>query len=348
MSIGQIYLPSSERNDELLYYKQVEGILQYGCPQGFFGYNESHALKLSFAAWSPVLMLPWILWGLLFGWNLLSPVICNIVMMTLAFVLFAVLVKPNWKQVGVITLLFFLYEPFVWYMLSGMPEIVFMSGLLIFYSLAVACLRERRGLLLILLFVLAGLLTLMRPYMLLFMLLPAYLWIFGDAASSKETAGFFFKRIAVKWKQFLGSGFILGAVLTAYVVINYFLAAEYFEPLFSVDWLKAFLNKGFLGGLQNFFGSLYYSTLEFWRYMRQGIESGLAAGSVFCCYIAMLLVLLYQTVRDIVLWHRTKKGQSGGLYRQLVIEAHLTLASSPHCLKRVISITPRRQTYITD
>ncbi len=56
--IGQIYLPASERNDELIYYKQVEAILRCGYPQGYFGFNESHALRLSFAAWSPVLMLP--------------------------------------------------------------------------------------------------------------------------------------------------------------------------------------------------------------------------------------------------------------------------------------------------
>lgn len=55
--LSQVYLPASEWNDELFYYKQVEGILSHGYPQGYFGFNESHALKLSFAAWSPVLVL---------------------------------------------------------------------------------------------------------------------------------------------------------------------------------------------------------------------------------------------------------------------------------------------------
>lgn len=31
-SIGQVYLPSSEWNDELFYFKQVEGIVNYGFP----------------------------------------------------------------------------------------------------------------------------------------------------------------------------------------------------------------------------------------------------------------------------------------------------------------------------
>ena len=46
-SIGQVYLPSSEWNDELFYFKQVEGIVNYGFPRGYFGFNESHALQLS-------------------------------------------------------------------------------------------------------------------------------------------------------------------------------------------------------------------------------------------------------------------------------------------------------------
>lgn len=135
-TIGEVYLPGSEWNDELFYFKQVEAIVNFGYPRGYFGFNESHALKLSFAAWSPVLVFPWIIWGLLFGWNLMSPIICNIILLTVAMFLFVWLVKPNWKQLGILTLLFCLYTPFVRYMLSGMPEIICFSMLIIFYALA--------------------------------------------------------------------------------------------------------------------------------------------------------------------------------------------------------------------
>lgn len=172
-SIGDVYLPCSEWNDELFYFKQVEGIVNYGYPQGYFGFNESHALKLSFAAWSPVLVFPWIFWGVLFGWNMMSPVICNIFLMTLACFLFVWLVKPGWKQLGITSLLFCLYTPFVRYMLSAMPEVICFSLLIIFYSLAINYLNRERTVKLVILFVLSGLFTLMRPYALLFMLLPA-------------------------------------------------------------------------------------------------------------------------------------------------------------------------------
>ena len=122
--IGDVYLPASQWNDELFYYKQVESILNGGYPLGYFGFNESHALKLSFAAWSPVLVFPWVLWGLVFGWNLMSPILCNIFLMSLSCFLYVWLVRPSWKQMGVLGLLFCLYTNFPRYMLSGMAEVI--------------------------------------------------------------------------------------------------------------------------------------------------------------------------------------------------------------------------------
>ena len=300
--IGQVYLPSSERNDELIYYKQVEAILEYGYPRGYFGFNESHALKLSFAAWSPALMLPWVLWGLLFGWNLLSPVLCNLFLLTGAMLLYGLLAKPDWKQTGIISLLFFLYMPFSWYMLCGMPEIGCMSLAIVFYGAAAGWLRRRSGGLLAVMFAMAGLLTLMRPYFLLFLLLPAYFWIFWEAAGESR----------VRWGAVLGTAAVFAAVLGAYAWIGHFLAAAYFRPLYRMDWLTAFFQKGLGGGLKNLFGSLYYSGREFVSYMKQGMVSGLPAGGIFCCYVVMLLILFWQSVKDAVALRRLGvRGESG-------------------------------------
>ena len=126
-SIRDVYLPASEWNDELFYFKQVEGILKNGYPYGYFGFNESHAAKLSFAAWSPVLVIPWVLWGFVFGWNLLSPIWCNIFLMGLAIFLFVLLVKPQKKQMLTLAVLYCLFPMFTRYILSGMPEIICIS-----------------------------------------------------------------------------------------------------------------------------------------------------------------------------------------------------------------------------
>ena len=150
-------------NDELFYYKQVEGILEFGYPQGYFGFNESHALNLSFASWSPVIVFPWVLWGLIFGWNLWSPIVCNIVITSLVCFVFVWLVKPAWKQLGVLALLFSLYTPFTRYILSGMAEVICFCMLILFYGLTVNYLNRSRTYKLVLLFIMGVLMTLMRP-----------------------------------------------------------------------------------------------------------------------------------------------------------------------------------------
>lgn len=281
-SLAEVYLPCSEWNDELFYYKQVEGIVNFGYPQGYFGFNESHALKLSFAAWSPVLVFPWILWGVLFGWNMMSPVICNILLMTAACFLFVWLVRPGWKQLGITALLFCLYTPFVRYMLSVMPEVICFSLLIVFYSLAVNYLNREKAYKLALLFFLSGVLTLMRPYMLLFMLLPAYFWIRRS-----------------RWKGLLGSGIVFAVVLAVYVAVKHYLGAEYFAPLFFTDWVDAFFEEGLAGGIRYTLGKLYYMAASFKGHTVQGFRTGLASGAFFAGYLIMLLVLLGQSVKDL-------------------------------------------------
>lgn len=333
-SIGQVYLPSSEWNDELFYFKQVEGIVNYGFPRGYFGFNESHALQLSFAAWSPVLVFPWILWGLLFGWNLLSPVICNIVLLTIAMFVFVWLVKPTWKQLGILTVLFSLYSLFVRYMLSGMPEVICFSLLILFYGLAMSYLKKESRRKLIAMFVISVLLTLMRPYMLLFLALACYFWICRN-----KKAG---------W---IGSILIVAATGITYALIKHYLGAEYFTPLFYTDWITTFFTDGIGAGFRNLFGTLYWKGLEFYRHCIEGERNGLASGAFFDGYLLVLLILLVQSFLDIRTLRRAKRveriamepedkkvrealfgpytlteDRKRGLHNQLVIEVHFALS----------------------
>lgn len=307
-SLGEVYLPASEWNDELFYYKQVEGIVNYGYPRGYFGFNESHALKLSFAAWSPVLVFPWILWGLLFGWNLMSPVLCNILLMTLCCFLFVWLVRPAWKQLGILILLFCLYTPFVRYMLSVMPEVICFSMLILFYALAINYQRREKGWKLALLFVLSGVMTLMRPYLVLFLLLPAWFW---------------FRRRG--WKGALGSLAVLAGVLGLYAGIKHYFGAEYFAPLFFTDWVSAFFERGLLGGIRYTMGKLYYMGKDFLTHTRLGFQTGLASGAFFAGFLVCMAVLAGQSLRD---WLKIRRASEENTEERnfFRIEVHLAFS----------------------
>lgn len=292
--IWEVYLPSSQWNDELFYYKQVEGILSHGYPQGYFGFNESHALKLSFAAWSPVLVFPWVIWGLLFGWNLASPVLCNIFLLSLACFLYVWLVRPSWRQLGMVALLFGLYNNFARYMLSGMPEAICFAMVILFYGAAVNYLRRRKNYKLVVLFAMSCTMTLMRPYLILFLLLPCWLWILGSRRG--------------RWLRVLGSAAILGATLGLYGAINHYLGAEYITPLFYTDWIQAFFRQGVLGGLRFTFEKLLTKGSEYMDYAKQGLRTVNTTGAVYAGYLLCLFALAVQCAGDWAAYRRSGKG----------------------------------------
>ncbi len=284
--IGEVSLADSLWNDELFYFKQVESILEYGYPRGYYGFNESRALELSFAAWSPVLVFPWVLWGLIFGWNMLSPVLCNMVLLSLACFSFVWLTKPTWKKLGVLAALFCLFTPFSRYMLSGMPEVICFSILIVFYGLVLNYMHSEKTYKLVLLFVMSGLMTLMRPYLLLFVLLPALFWVRKG-----------------KWKALIGSGVIVLGILGVYAAIHYYLSAAYLEPLFALDWLIVFFEDGLMAGLRYNKTKLFYTGITYLQHLREGLTEGLASGTFFMGHLVMLFVMAVAAIEE---WRKNK------------------------------------------
>lgn len=288
-NIADVYLPAGEWNDELFYFKQVEGIVNFGYPQGYFGFNESHALKASFAAWSPVLVFPWIIWGMIFGWNLLSPIYCNIFLMMLSMFLFVWLVKPNKKQLGILTILYVTFTPLTRYMLSGMPECICFAMVITVLALIVSYQEKEHSVKLVLLFVMTSIMTLMRPYLFLFMVLPAYYWIRRR-----------------KWWGALGSVTVMGVTGAIYVAVKHFFGAEYFTPLFDVTWVTTFLDEGFFAGIKFVLWKLVHGGMDYCDLMVQGIKSDLFWGEYFVVFMVVMAVVMLHTL---VLFYQKKRTQ---------------------------------------
>lgn len=322
----EVYLPSSELNDELIYYKQVENMLRCDIVgKGYFGFNESHALRSTGAAWSPVLMIPWVIWGTLFGWNLLSPIICNIGLLSLACFFFIWMVRPDIRQMTVLALLFCLYTPFVRYMLSGMSESICFSMVIFFYSLAINYSKNRCNYKLILLFLVSGVMTLMRPYLVLFLLLP---FCFGFCEERGRT---------VRIKYTLKALAFLAIIVALYFYIKRYLSAAYFGPLFFTDWLSAFFKQGLLQGAYLTASRFYSNGRNFIAYVIEGFRTGLYAGVLYAGHLACLGVLLSQLYRGCrPLYDREHKeaDEIQPLKYKMLIETHLFLS----CILMVVAI----------
>ena len=167
---ADVFLPASYWNDELMYFKQVEAIVSHGLPQGWFGFNEAHGSLYPFAAWSPMILLPWAVWGKLFGWSLTSPVYANIVFNMIALGAFCLLVRPDKKQSAFVLGLLGVFIPYTRYMLSGMPEALFMCLGIWFVALSLSYDKDKRLWKLFALTAMVIFLTLSRPYLGLFFL----------------------------------------------------------------------------------------------------------------------------------------------------------------------------------
>ena len=294
---GDIYLPASPWNDELFYYKLTENVISYGYPQGYFGFNESHGLYLSFAAWSPVLLLFWVVWGFFFGWNLLSPILCNLTLLSVFIFLFCLLVKPGKRQSLLIGILYAAFLPVTRFALSCIPEAELFGLFIIFLGLAMSCRRAYKGWMVGIMFALVMLMTWMRPYLILLFLTPAVLWV-----SRKG------RRVLVP------TAVILAVTVAVYGMVNHFFSAPYLTDLFYTEWITVYFEQGVLAGVKYTVWKLCTSLISvagmIWENLT--VKNGLisAAGLYYFIFLLLFFLLLAKFIYFIGKYSGRGKTQS--------------------------------------
>ena len=280
VSSGSPSLLTSEWNDELFYFKQVEAIIDYGYPLGYYGFNESHALALSFAAWSPVLVWPWVLLGKIFGWTLSKIFVYNLVIYICAMLVFGTLVKPTVKQTIFISIWFLSFFLNARYIYSGMPEVICFSHLIVYLGLILGYIRLGKKRYLYIAIVISMLMTFMRPYLILFLIFALIMNICFSKKRGKTG----------KLAAVIISGIIFLFTVFIYYLLNHYLSAEYLMPFFYTDFITTFFTDGFSAGVHNLIGTLYYKGRDFISFMRDAFYIDRAAGIFFCWFIILMVI----------------------------------------------------------
>lgn len=274
-----VYLPASYWNDELMYYKQVENVVKEGLSKGWFGFNEAHGAVYPFAAWSPVILVPWIVWGKLFGWNLTAPIVSSIVFSMIALAVFAWMVKPSVKESCIFLGLLAVFVPYTRYLLCGMPEAIFMALGIVFMGFSIRYCRREKISDLAVLFGICVFLMLARPYLGLFFLLP--LW-FGIKK--------------YRWKGALAGVAAIGVTTLLYLWLAKNCIAPYLEPIMLTGWLSLFWEEGPGAGVSYAVNTLLdrFKTL-FGEYFKKAVKYGHFPGSLFAVtgFTALLLGIRY-------------------------------------------------------
>lgn len=272
---ADVFLPASYWNDELMYFKQVEAIVECGLPQGWFGYNEAHGSVYPFAAWSPVILLPWVVWGELFGWSLTSPIYANIAFQMIAMAAFAALVRPKGNLFFVLGLLA-AFTPYTRYMLSGMPESLCMAAGIWFVALGISYFRNGKRWKLFAIVGIVLFLTLSRPYLGLLFLVPLM----------------FALRRGRVWGG-LGMAAVMGAAAVGYVRIMAACGSPYIVSIVETEWLDIFATDGFAAGISYVFSVLLTKFVSLFRdFLKPAVKYGLLSGALYAVTGLLALTLL--------------------------------------------------------
>lgn len=315
-TIFDVSLLDSGWNDELFYYKLTENVVNNGYPKGFFGFNESHAKVLSFAAWSPLLLIQWVLWGIIFGWNMMSPFLSNIVTVGVALFSFGMLAKPSKKQVAEIIVLLAAFRPFSRFLLSCLPEeevftlIILYMGFAVYSYRKVSEEKDRFIPSIVGMYIVTALMTWMRPYLILFLIFPTI-----------ELGVFVFRKHRVL-KSLISAGCVALPIMAVYLVISKFFSAPYLQDLFYTDWLRAY-REGIGYGLTYTVQKLGKSFWTIFYLIRSVFEDEVfhAGGLYYLIFFAMIVILLLYFVYDV-----TRKEKSKDLLWTIILEAQLLFA----------------------
>lgn len=110
--------------DEVSYYYQIGGAVEYNAPLGYFGYDGTHAEIGTFGPWGVGLLIPYILFGKIFGWGLNAPILANLLFLGIANLCFVIATKCKVENLKYIILVnVFLYCNII-YSISGFCEAV--------------------------------------------------------------------------------------------------------------------------------------------------------------------------------------------------------------------------------
>ncbi|MCR4657352.1 MAG: hypothetical protein K5770_14180 [Lachnospiraceae bacterium] len=85
-------------NDEVGWHNQVQAVITYGRPLGYYGYNGTHAQFGTFGPWGISPLLPYAVFGTLFGWHLYSMALANLSFLAISLFLFCILTQPDRRE----------------------------------------------------------------------------------------------------------------------------------------------------------------------------------------------------------------------------------------------------------
>ncbi len=278
-TLFDLYAPNSDNNDSLFYFKIAESMINSNGPRGYFGYNEEAAVIGVGGYWSPVLYLPWVVFGIVFGWGVKSVFIYNLIIISGAFATFIYLTNPSIEKCISMVVLLALFPSFPAYIMSVLPEIIILAVLLVFFGAVIneyekgeEWIKQRY----FLMYACVLYLTLARPYMSILMIFPC-------ASLLKR---------GIKKAVIINIGLFL-LFIGLYFIVFHFFSTPYYHSFSLAETIKLIVKGEKEFAIQKTKST--YQVLWVWisSSLRKSILDGYAVGIQYVvAFISMIFVLV--------------------------------------------------------
>lgn len=279
-TLADIYIPLGGWSDEITYYKQIEGMVSHGSPIGYSGYNQSRAAFGPYAYWGVLPLIPYAIWGHIFGWTYTSPIYANIFFCVLAFALIYVFLRPSKKCCLAFSVFWITFEYLNRHVLSGVVEASVVQQLVLVIVLGELLLSDKVGakqmlsqkkenVIVIICTALVFFMTVVRPYYAVFYLIP-----FWSVAKRRNKVGI----VAVPVAAFLS--------LVVFFLYKEYFCAAYFGEVILTDVIMG------PDGIRGILRHIVSDIVEIAKYIWYGIRYYDAVGWYYLLLLAELASML--------------------------------------------------------
>lgn len=111
-------------NDEIGWFNLSRDIIRFNKYLGYNGYYESHAIIGGGGPWGVAILIPYVIFGKIFGWHFYSPLYANIVFTMVANGIFCLLVKPKKQNIILLILVNLVLFISTFYLITYMSETI--------------------------------------------------------------------------------------------------------------------------------------------------------------------------------------------------------------------------------
>ena len=325
-------------NDEVGYFRVIRLLRHEFYPQGMYGFNEDAPSHLAYGPYNIFTYLPYFVLSFATGIDSHNFIYySNVILAVLACAVYAVLVRPRFKE-GVYTVLFLsTYLVAGRYIWSGMSESSYNFFLILFTALAIWMIKKpdaspaAQGTALFVMIAAVFFWNTMRPYYFPLLLVPVYM-IFRKRSRLSTAAKILF---------LLFAALSAGLSLWLFFFFTDYNVARYFFDSTQTETLKALISSGSPVIMVK---EILKSNLGALREIKGYLKDSRWAGGIPLLYFVQSLLLFILMIRTFFAKEKKKDGRCAVILFMLmagaaVYEANVVLYSPVQLHRMMLAVT---------